>query len=110
MAKRKAFQVPTARDERFYFRVPGEDTDRSLPLMTSLPAGTRHKMATIAGRLAASDDSEETRVALGLEAEEMQHDLVSEQCPGLLDVVTGDQLDAIIAAWGEASGQVSLGE
>lgn len=110
MAKRKAFQVPTAGGKRFYFRVPGEDTDRSLPLMMSLPASTRHKMATIAGRLAAADDSEQARVALGLEAEAMQHDLVSEQCPGLLDVVTGDQLDAIIAAWGEASGQGSLGE
>ena len=110
MAKRKAFQVPAAGGKRFYFRVPGEDTDRSLPLMMSLPASTRHKMATIAGRLAAADDSEQARVALGLEAEAMQHDLVSEQCPGLLDVVTGDQLDAIIAAWGEASGQGSLGE
>lgn len=110
MAKRKAFQVPEAREERFYFRVPGEDEDRSLPLMSSLPARTRHQMAVIAGRLAAADDSKEARATLGLEAEEMQNDLVSQECPGLLDVVTGDQLDAIIMAWGEASGQESLGE
>ena len=109
MTKHETFKVPAAAGKRFYFRVPGEDKDRYLPLMTSLPARVRHRLASIASRVAAADTPEE-KAAVGLEAEELQHDMVEEECPGLLDVVTGDQLDAIITAWGQASGGASLGE
>ena len=109
MAKHETFKVPAAVGERFYFRVPGEDRDRSLPLMTSLQARVRHRLASIASRVAAADTPEE-KAAVGLEAEDLQHDMVEEECPGLLDVVTGDQLDAIIAAWGRPWGGATPGE
>lgn len=108
-----AFLVPGAKSEkaenRFVFRVPGEKEDRSLPLLRHIKASYRRRLSDVSRRLKDEHLSEDALVAARLEAEAIQFEIVEDACPGLTDAVTSDQLEAIIEAWGEASG-TSVGE
>lgn len=108
-----AFLVPGAKAEkaenRFVFRVPGEKQDRSLPLLRHIKASYRRRLSEVSRRLKDGSVSEDTRALARLEGESIQFEIIEDCCPGLTDVVSSDQLEAIITAWGEASG-TSVGE
>ena len=101
-----AFLVPGAKadkaENRFIFRLPGEKQDRSMPLLKHIKASYRRRLSEVSRRLKDENSSR-------LEAEAIQFEIIEDCCPGLTDVVSSDQLEAIITAWGEASG-TSVGE
>lgn len=83
----------------FEFAVIDRDGEKrvfSLPAMTGLPVSTVVKLQS-ARELGAT----EMTVALA--------QLLEDECPGLTDMVTVDQMTDIITAWGEFE-QVKLGE
>jgi hypothetical protein len=105
------FQVPKSkasiRQNQFPFRVPGEKKDRTLPLMQYLNAETRHRFSqSSALAQAAGDDITPDMVAA---AGQLQYDLIEQHHPGLHKLLDGDQIDALVAAWVEAS-SVTPGE
>ena len=107
------FLVPGAKadkaENRFVFRVPGEKEDRSMPLLKHIKASYRRRLTEVSRRLKEETATEEARTIARLEAEAIQFETIEEYCPGLTDVVSSDQLEAIIDAWGKASG-ASVGE
>lgn len=108
-----AFLVPGAKAEktenRFVFRIPGEKEDRSMPLLKHIKASFRRRLSEVSLRLKDENSSEEVKALSRLEAEAIQFEIIEDCCPGLTDAVSSDQLEAIITAWGEASG-TSVGE
>lgn len=108
-----AFLVPGAKadkaENRFVFRIPGEKEDRSMPLLKHTKASYRRRMSEVSRRLKDESISEGARTLARLEAEALQFEIIEDYCPGLTDAVSSDQLEAIISAWGEASG-ASVGE
>lgn len=108
-----AFLVPGAKadkaENRFVFRIPGEKEDRSMPLLKHIKASYRRRLSEVSLCLKDESISEEARTLARLEAEAIQFEIIEDCCPGLTDAVSSDQLEAIIAAWGEASG-TSVGE
>lgn len=108
-----AFLVPGAKadkaENRFIFRIPGEKEDRSLPLLKHIKASYRRRLTEVSRRLKDESASEDAQALARLEAEAIQFETIEDYCPGLTDAVSSDQLEAIITAWGEASG-TSVGE
>lgn len=108
-----AFLVPGAKadkaENRFVFRIPGEKQDRSMPLLKHIKASYRRRLSEVSRRLKDENLSEDARALARLEAESIQFETIEDCCPGLTDVVSSDQLEAIITAWGEASG-TTVGE
>lgn len=108
-----AFLVPGAKadkaENRFIFRLPGEKEDRSMPLLKHIKASYRRRLSEAARRLKDESLSDDARALARLEAESIQFETIEDYCPGLTDAVSSDQLEAIITAWGEASG-ASVGE
>lgn len=109
-----AFIVPASKAKRkanrFAFRLPGEKADRTLPRIQDLRGDYKARLAEIA-RASADVDSEdkEAKARLNLDQSILTTDILEEECPGLLKQLTGDQLDALLAAWRDFSG-VTEGE
>lgn len=104
-----AFIVPAPKSKksanRFTFTLPGETEERSLPRLTHLRADHKRRLAEVALRM--RDEATQTEAAL--EGEILMGDIMEEECPGLLELLTSDQQEALIAAWQEASG-TTVGE
>lgn len=105
-----AYVVPqSSGKERFEFRLPGEKKNRSLPYMSDISAVYRHRLTQISRALSKAE-TEDERTDAGIEAEDLQFEMLENYCPGITSKVTGEQLDAIITAWAEASDSPSVGE
>ncbi len=107
-----AFLVPGAKAnkaDRFVFRIPGEKEDRSMPLLKHIKASYRRRLSEVSRRLRDESISKEAQTLARLDAEAIQFEIIEDCCPGLTDAVSSDQLEAIVTAWGKASG-TSVGE
>ena len=110
-----AFVVPGPRrraSERFSFRLPGESRNRSLPLMQDLRGDHGHRLAALARAAADLPEGEEgraDRARIALDEALLTQDIMEAEEPGILALLTGSQIRALVEAWREAS-NISVGE
>lgn len=105
------FQVPesAAADHIFEFTLPGSDKVWQLPLLGYLKANEQGNFVRVAAKVKRSGDKAKKDSAILSEVMDLQRELIEKHCPGLYDLVTVDQLEALVVAWQEAS-KVRLGE
>ncbi len=115
------FQVPASKasinQNRFEFELDipaanGKSKKRkfSLPKMQFVSSDVRHRMQRVGVKIdSLQKEGETVDPALQVEAAEIQRELIEKYAPGLYELVTDDQLQAIQEAWQEAS-NIGLGE
>lgn len=108
------FQVPTSKasidQNQFKFQLPGSRKTYTLPKMQYISSDLRERMQSAGTRLktvidAGGTPDPESAAEMG----KIQRELFEKYAPGLYELVTDDQIEAIQEAWQEASG-ISLGE
>ncbi len=90
-ASKKGFAVIGRVEETFKFQLNGSKKVWSLPLIGTLPI----KLSRDISKISKLDDAEQL---------DRMIDVFDELCPGLTDVVSGNQLNEIITLWCDASG------
>lgn len=90
-ASSKGFAVIGRAEKAFRFQLSGSEKVWSLPLIGTLPI----KLARDISKITTLDGNEQLDTMI---------DVFDGLCPGLTDVVSGDELNEIITLWCEASG------
>lgn len=115
------FKVPASKASikqnqfEFELEVPGSNGKKkskrfTLPKMQYISSDLRERMQRTSIPLkAAIDAGIEPDPADAVEASKIQRELFEKYAPGLYELVTDDQIQALQAAWQEASG-ITLGE
>lgn len=91
------FNLEASRGERFQFAIEGDETVYTLPNPRKLPASFAIKL----GRAAKEGE--------GMAAIDVFAGLLDDECPGLLDKITVEQMTALVEAW-QAFGGITMGE
>jgi hypothetical protein len=106
------FQVPEskANDNLFEFSIPGSEKVWALPKLQYLRASQAEELTGVTAKIrrVGAEKAKKDPALVG-EISDIQRKIVEQYCPGLYDLVTNDQLGALMEAWQEAS-TVSLGE
>lgn len=108
-----AFEVPASKasikQNQFTFKLPSGEKF-TLPKMQFISSDLRERMQRASLPIkAAIDAGDQADPAAQVEAAMIQRELFEKYAPGLYELVSDDQIQAIQQAWQEASG-ISLGE